>query len=372
MLGPSGFEAGLKYATDGSLQIASRTGENITFTNGNDGTERMRIDSSGGVGIGASTIPADHRLQIHNPSFTYSRFALTNSATGSASGDGLKFQIENLNAIIKNQEDGYLTFGTNGRETDLHIDSSGQVGIGTTDPEDKLEVAGGALKVKASANHVEQTYIKFGRTDQADGNFEHHIKSMTGSGSTQNKMTFSLCDTSATGKVDLLTLDGGANKSYFASGSVGIGNTNPSGQLDILTSNETMIKLRNSDSTSGLDRDFKLDDNNKFEILDNSGTGVSLSQGSGSWSSESDERLKENIVELDSVLENIDNLRAVKYNYKKGNDTKIGFIAQDWQKDFSEVIEEGEHLQMKYTETIPVLLKAIQELKARIEILENN
>jgi len=100
----------------------------------------MRIDSSGGVGIGAGTIPADHRLQIHNPSFTYSRFALTNSATGSASGDGLKFQIENLNAIIKNQENGYLTFGTNGRETDLRIDSSGNVGIGTTSPVVKLAV----------------------------------------------------------------------------------------------------------------------------------------------------------------------------------------------------------------------------------------
>jgi hypothetical protein len=96
-----------------------------------------------------------------------------------------------------------------------------------------------------------------------------------------------------------------------------------------------------------------------------------LSQGSGSWSSESDERLKENIIELDNVLENINNLRAVKYNYKNGNDTKIGFIAQDWQEDFSEVIEEGKHLSMKYTETIPVLLKAIQELKAEIEILKN-
>lgn len=49
MFGPDGFEAGIKYATDASLQIASRTGESITFTNGHDGAERMRIDSAGRV-----------------------------------------------------------------------------------------------------------------------------------------------------------------------------------------------------------------------------------------------------------------------------------------------------------------------------------
>ena len=82
----------------------------------------------GNVGIGTTSIPSDHKLQIHN-ALTYSRFALSNSTSGSASGDGLKFQLENLNAIIKNQENGYLTFGTNGRETDLKIDSSGNVDI---------------------------------------------------------------------------------------------------------------------------------------------------------------------------------------------------------------------------------------------------
>ena len=49
MFGPDGFEASIKYATDASLQIASRTGEPITFTNGTDGTEAARLTSTGGL-----------------------------------------------------------------------------------------------------------------------------------------------------------------------------------------------------------------------------------------------------------------------------------------------------------------------------------
>ena len=112
----------------GSIEYI-HTGNHLRFIT--NGTERVRITGVGNVGIGVSP-PADHKLQIHNPGESYARFALTNSNTGSASGDGLIFQMETLNSIIKNQEAGYLTFGTSGRETDLHIKSTGEVGIGST------------------------------------------------------------------------------------------------------------------------------------------------------------------------------------------------------------------------------------------------
>ena len=112
----------------GSIEYI-HTGNHLRFIT--NGTERVRITGVGNVGIGISP-PADHKLQIHNPGESYARFALTNSNTGSASGDGLIFQMETLNSIIKNQEAGYLTFGTSGRETDLHIKSTGEVGIGST------------------------------------------------------------------------------------------------------------------------------------------------------------------------------------------------------------------------------------------------
>ena len=98
---------------------------------------------------------------------------------------------------------------------------------------------------------------------------------------------------------------------------------------------------------------------------------------------QSDKNLKENIVELDleTVLEKITNIQCVKYNLKtqSTNETRIGFIAQDWQTNFEELVvnDENSELGLNYTETIPVLLKAIQEqqeiiedLKSRIETLE--
>ena len=112
-------------------------------------------------------------------------------------------------------------------------------------------------------------------------------------------------------------------------------------------------------------------------------TGPYVSQGGTSWTSGSDINLKENIKPLNKVLDKIKDYRCVEYSLKSdaNKSKKIGFIAQDWEQDFAQVIEKDneENLGIKYSETIPVLLKAIQELKAdndslkaRIETLENN
>ena len=86
---------------------------------------------AGQVSVGNYAIPSDHQFQIAHLGQSYARFALTNSQTGNGSSDGLIFQMENLNSIIKNQENGSLAFGTNGRETDLYINSSGSINIGS-------------------------------------------------------------------------------------------------------------------------------------------------------------------------------------------------------------------------------------------------
>lgn len=76
MFGPDGYEASIKYATDASFQIASRTGEVITFTNGTDGTERLRILPNGGITFNGDTAAAnaldDYEEGTWSPQYTTS------------------------------------------------------------------------------------------------------------------------------------------------------------------------------------------------------------------------------------------------------------------------------------------------------------
>jgi len=104
--------------------------------------------------------------------------------------------------------------------------------------------------------------------------------------------------------------------------------------------------------------------------------GVYIQHSATSWTSNSDENLKENITSLGTVGDKLKNYRTSYFTWKDDNretpKRQIGFIAQDWETDFPEVVNkmEGEPLGMQYTETIPILLKYIQELEARIETLE--
>ena len=109
--------------------------------------ERMRINSEGNVGIG-TTSPVVYSsnattLQVHDA--TISELRLTTDNTGSATGNGSLIQSARAestdNLYIWNAEAGKTIFATNATER-MRIDASGNVGIGTTSPGTKLDVAG--------------------------------------------------------------------------------------------------------------------------------------------------------------------------------------------------------------------------------------
>ena len=155
---------------------------------------------------------------------------------------------------------------------------------------------------------------------------------------------------------------------------VGIGNVNPTGRLTVEDESGNQLHLRNGNTASGRYWNFDVASDSKLYVINQQGTGVYIAHGATSWTGTSDESLKENIKPLENVLDKIKDYRCVEYNLKSvPDDKKIGFIAQDWKNDFAPIVDEDNDglLGMKYTETIPVLLKAIQELKAEIEILKN-
>lgn len=204
-----------------------------------------------------------------------------------------------------------------------------------------------------------------------------------------------------------------------ASGNVGIGTTTASGKTTILQSsnglalnigNENTIDggyygavqitrpadptgnafhvafIRNGNKIAGMGF---LDNSNTFAIQnanDNTGAGVTLTSSATSWGTTSDERKKDIVGNVEDALSKISDWRCIYYKYKSDEENtqqRIGLIAQDVQKTLPEAIsieeDELQTLQLRYTETIPILVKAIQEqqtiindLKARVTALEAN
>ena len=115
--------------------------------------------------------------------------------------------------------------------------------------------------------------------------------------------------------------------------------------------------------------------------------GVYMTSGATSWTANSDEKLKNINSNIDNALDKLMTLRAVNFSWKSDETKKenLGLIAQDVEKVFPQVIDktklpsnqdevvidETEYLGVRYTDLIPVLVKAIQELSAEITIISN-
>ena len=126
--------------------------------------------------------------------------------------------------------------------------------------------------------------------------------------------------------------------------------------------------------------------------------GVQLTNGATSWTSWSDERMKDIIEPIEGAIGKVKTLRTVigKFKTEEEGIRRPFLIAQDVQKVFPEAVTESilvdevdkediykklgkqERLLLSYTDLIPLLTAAIKEqqetiesLKARIEALEN-
>ena len=286
-------------------------------------------------------------------------------------------QFNEQTSIVSRQDDGNIAFYTGASPSEkMRIDADGNVGIGDSSPESNTNFT--ALTVTStSGTGGGQVYVQSSSVNSVFGadNTSSDPKSIL---QTVTSHPLRL----GTNNTERARITSGGNISFGA-------NT---------TSNiETTILMTMTGNGTHADHFWEVGphytaDTPSFYTINEAGTGVVLSHGNTSWSTHSDERIKENITSLENVLPDLKSVRCVKYNLKGQSDTKIGFIAQDWESKFPEVVQEnGEQVIetdgsvsmaensksttsvkiMQYTETIPVLLKAIQELEARIATLES-
>ena len=114
-----------------------------------------------------------------------------------------------------------------------------------------------------------------------------------------------------------------------------------------------------------------------YTVMAGSTGGVNLTNGATSWTSASDERLKDIIEPITDATNKVSQLRAVIGKYKTDEEGKRRsfLIAQDVQAVLPEAVSEGReskedetaYLQVSYTDVIPLLVAAIKELKAEFD-----
>jgi len=117
-----------------------------------------------------------------------------------------------------------------------------------------------------------------------------------------------------------------------------------------------------------------------FTVMAGASGGVNLAAAGTSWTSASDERLKDIIEPITDAANKVCTIRAVIGKYKTDDEGKRRsfLIAQDVQAVLPEAVSESrnskedttEYLQLAYTDVIPLLVAAIKELKAEVDSLK--
>ena len=165
-LGNVGNSKGVMSSTDLHFGIGSKS--DLLFgtkpSGGGSTVERLRITSTGNVGIGL-TNPVTNLTVYGNASAVL----FQNSNTGTTGGDG--FFVGNyggLTASIWQYENDVITFGTNNTER-LRITSGGSVGIGTDNPQYKLEVQGATTPAITVRNTTTSSYSRLSAGEIGDG-----------------------------------------------------------------------------------------------------------------------------------------------------------------------------------------------------------
>ena len=276
----------------------------------------------------------------------------------------------------------------NSNATAITIDSSENVGIGTSSPVSKLDIASGDVTISNSSN---APFINFvDNTTRSQSLARIAMDQVSG---TAGQLLFS---TTTGGTLsEAMRIDSSGNLLVGTTTAAASSTTTIKGALGLVgsSSNSTSsIKFNNSANTKYWSIDT---DTANFYIADADFSHYGyLVQTMTAWAFGSDRRLKENIVDVPYGLDAVMAMQPRAFKFKSSGAETIGFVAQELQAVVPEAVTgtEVEYLdddtpQEKANKSlgvskdtlIPVLVKAIQEQQAtiealtqRIETLENN
>jgi hypothetical protein len=313
-------------ATDGNSASALAFS---TQANGGSPIERMRIDSSGNVGIGTSS-PGTYsaKLAIYSAASSVANIQITNPGVGTGT---IGIAAASSNFKIYNS----YTSGTLASGAGIDIDSSGNVGIGTSSPTDKLTVSGVARTVGGNGVYASGTV-------QA-GNLYYGW--------------------------EMYNVDSSTN--YLQSYN----------RFNSTWMNSVYAALSHEFLTSGTEK-ARISSAGGFSVGTTADPGAGAIYATGNITAYySDDRLKTRFGNIENALDKVKSLDGFYY---EANQTaqdlgykpvrEAGVSAQQVQAILPEVVKpapiDQQYLTVDYERLVPLLIEAIKELNGKVETLE--
>jgi hypothetical protein len=326
---PVGFLYGQSTASKNQIAIGGGTSSvnaatEINFWTAADqttttGTERMRIDSSGNVGIGTASPSVP--LHINNSASSACRLYLQN--TGNTSAGYTQVWSQNNDLVF-----------TAGNAEKMRINSSGNVGIGVTPETDwytdyhMIQLAEGAVvggygdnSTYLGSNWKDDAADKYINTDEASlykqQAGKHEFK-VAASGTADAAITWTTA----------MTIDN--------SGDVMVNRADTQGtsKLSITTANDGNgigIRAVKDSNTNYYFMNFTANATSVGDIYSNGTTTT--------YATSSDYRLKENIVPMTGSIDRLKELNPSRFNFIADADTTVdGFLAHEAQEVVPEAI----------------------------------
>jgi hypothetical protein len=339
--------------------------------------ERLRIDSSGNLGVGTGA-PSSYgntgRMVLQTNSSTDGIVATF--ANSGSTGAGIQFFQNAVSAagIGMPAGSGGLTFAPSGTTEKMRLDIAGNLGIGVTPSAwstsggANLQTSSGALMsfsttqfnvlqnaYYSGANYVyKNTAAASGYQQSAGG----HLWYTAPSGTAGNAITFT----------QAMTLD--------ASGNLLVGVT---ADTNVPT---TGVTVRNSTGTTGnigIGHANGVATGNPYLNFAYNAVGIGSITQSGTtavlYNTTSDQRLKDNIQDAPDAAELIDAIQVRSFDWKSdGSHQRYGFVAQEMVSVAPEAVhapaDPDEMMAVDYSKLVPMLVKEIQSLRARVAAME--
>jgi len=282
-------------------------------------------------------------------------------------------------ALTKVGKEGITGISNSSDAIAITIDSSENVGIGETSPLGKLHVRTSDASLTAVNGNADDLIIEnngncgmtIASSTTGEGNINFVDSGDTNIGRIQynhsdNRMVFRTNDAE---RMRILST-GGVLMNRTSS------NSAASTTLDIDAGSNIYCIVMTANPTNGAFVRFHKDDGSEIGSIDHT---ASVTR----YLTSSDHRLKENVVAMEDATTRLKQLQPKRFNFiADSNDTTVdGFLAHEVQsvvpeavsRTHNEVDDDGNpnYQGIDQSKLVPLLVKTIQELEARITALEN-